>query len=59
MILTFIQKSAPGFPDKINAKNTFTMKTLHLLAEDFSENFNFAYVDLNKDEDWIGATFKV
>ena len=35
------------------------MKTMSLLAEDLNENFIFAFIDLNTDEDWIGYTFKI
>ena len=59
LLLAFVQSPVPGFPNIVNAKNTFLMKTMCLLAEDLNENFMFAYVDLNTDEDWIGYTFKI
>ena len=49
-LLAFMVKPAPGFPE--NAENLHLMKTLHLLQEDFSDSFNFAYVDFHDAQEW-------
>jgi hypothetical protein len=59
LVLAFIRKPQPGFPDIVTAKDSFVMKTLYLLSEDYHRSFNFAFVDHSYDKDWIGQTFNL
>ncbi len=57
LVLAFTRRLQANFPDVATAKDSFTIKTLYLLAQDFGHNFRFSFVDVHNDPDWIAVTY--
>ena len=57
LVISFMRQPQYNFPDVATAKDSFAMRTLYLLAQDYGHNFRFYFVDVHHDPDWIALTY--
>lgn len=59
LVLAFVRKPSADNMETLMLKDTFLMKTMHFLAEDYAGVVNFAFVAINADHDLITQTYNV